>query len=37
MARIKPVSSAQAGLEVKIADHFTRRSIGELTARETAR
>lgn len=37
MARIKPVSSAQAGLQVKIAGHFTRRSIGELTARETAR
>ena len=37
MARIKPVSSAQAGLQVKIPGHFTRRSIGELTARETAR
>ena len=30
MARIKPVSSAQAGLRVKIAYHFTRRSIGKL-------
>ena len=37
MARIKPVSSAQAGLRVKIAYHFTRRSIGKLTGRETER
>ncbi len=35
MARIKPVSSAQAGLRVKIAYHFTRRSIGKLTGRPT--
>ena len=35
MARIKPVSSAQAGPHVKIAYHFTRRSIGKLTGRET--
>lgn len=37
MARIKPVSSARAGLRVKIAYHFTRRSIGKLTGRETER
>ncbi len=35
MARIKGVSSAQAGLYMKIAYHFTRRSIGKLTGRET--
>jgi 4-carboxymuconolactone decarboxylase len=37
MARIKGVSSAQAGLYVKFAYHFTRRSIGKLTGRETER
>src|ERR1019366_3494483 len=37
MARIKGVSSAQAGLQVKIAYHFTRRSIAKLTGRETER
>ena len=37
MARIKPVSSAQAGLRVKIAFYFTRRSIGKLTGRRTER
>jgi AhpD family alkylhydroperoxidase len=37
MARIKPVSSAQAGLRMKIAYHFTRRSIGKLTGRRTER
>jgi 4-carboxymuconolactone decarboxylase len=37
MARIKGVSSAQAGLYVKLAYHFTRRSIGMLTGRETER
>jgi AhpD family alkylhydroperoxidase len=37
MARIKGVSSAQAGLQVKIAYHFTRRSIGKLTGRKTER
>ena len=37
MARIKGVSSAQAGLYVKIAYHFTRRSIAKLTGRETER
>jgi alkylhydroperoxidase family enzyme len=35
MARIKGVSSAQAGLQLKIAYHFTRRSIAKLTGRET--
>lgn len=35
MARIEGVSSHQAGLYVKIAYHFTRRSIGRLTGRET--
>jgi AhpD family alkylhydroperoxidase len=35
MARIKGVPSAQAGLQVKIAYHFTRRSIAKLTGRET--
>jgi AhpD family alkylhydroperoxidase len=37
MARIKGVSSAQAGLQVKIAYHFTRRHIGKLTGRQTGR
>jgi len=37
MARIKGVSPAQAGLQVKIAYHFTRRSIAKLTGRETER
>jgi AhpD family alkylhydroperoxidase len=37
MARIEPVSSARAGLRVKIAYYFTRRSIGKLTGRETER
>lgn len=37
MGRIKPVSSAQAGLRVKIAYYFTRRSIGKLTGRKTER
>jgi alkylhydroperoxidase family enzyme len=37
MARIKGVSSAQAGPYVKIAYRFTRRSIGKLTGRETKR
>ncbi len=37
MSRIKPVSSAQAGLRVKIAYYFTRRSIGKLTGRKTER
>jgi AhpD family alkylhydroperoxidase len=37
MARIKGVSSAQAGLYVRIAFHFTRRSIARLTGRETER
>lgn len=37
MNRIKPVSSAQAGLRVKIAYYFTRRSIGKLTGRKTER
>jgi AhpD family alkylhydroperoxidase len=35
--RIKPVSSAQAGLRVKIVYHFARRSIGRLTGREPER
>lgn len=35
MARISGVSPRQAGLYVKIAYHFTRRSIGKLTGRET--
>ena len=35
MARINGVPSAQAGLFVKLAYHFTRRSIGKLTGRET--
>ena len=37
MARIKGVSPAQAGLQMKIAYHFTRRSIAKLTGRETER
>jgi AhpD family alkylhydroperoxidase len=37
MARIKGVSSAQAGPYMKIAYHFTRRSIAKLTGRETER
>jgi 4-carboxymuconolactone decarboxylase len=37
MARIKGVSPAQAGLYVKIAYHFTRRSIATLTGRQTER
>lgn len=37
MARIKGVTSAQAGLFVKIAYYFTRRSIGKLTGRQTER
>jgi 4-carboxymuconolactone decarboxylase len=37
MARIKGVSSAEAGLYVRIAYHFSRRSIGKLTGRETER
>jgi hypothetical protein len=36
MARIKGVSSAQAGLYMKIAYHFTRRSIGKLTGTAAA-
>ena len=37
MARMKGVSSAQAGLYVKIAYYFTRRSIAQLTGRQTER
>lgn len=37
MARIKGVSSARAGLYVKIAYHFSRRGIAKLTGRETER
>jgi len=37
MARINGVSSARAGLYVKIAYHFTRRSIAKLTGRQTER
>lgn len=37
MARIKGVSSAHAGLYARIAYHFTRRSIGKLTGRQTER
>jgi AhpD family alkylhydroperoxidase len=37
MARIKGVSSAQAGLYVKIAYHFARRGIAKLTGRQTER
>jgi 4-carboxymuconolactone decarboxylase len=37
MARIKGVSSDQAGLYVRIVYRFTRRSIGRLTGRETER
>ena len=35
MARINGVSSARAGLYVKIAYHFTQRSIAKLTGRQT--
>lgn len=37
MARINGASSARAGLYVKIAYHFTRRSIAKLTGRQTER
>ena len=37
MARIPGVSSAQAGLQVKIAYRFARRSIARLTGRQTER
>jgi len=37
VARIKGVSSVQAGLQLKIAYHFTRRSIAKITGRETER
>ena len=37
MARIKGVTSARAGLFVKIAYYFSRRSIGKLTGRQTDR
>jgi AhpD family alkylhydroperoxidase len=37
MARINGVSSTQAGPYVKLAYHFTRRSIAKLTGRETQR
>ena len=37
ITRITGVPSAQAGLYVKIAYHFTRRSIAKLTGRETDR
>lgn len=37
MARINGVRSARAGLFVKIAYHFTRRGIAQLTGRETER
>jgi 4-carboxymuconolactone decarboxylase len=37
MARIKGVASTQAGLYVKIAYHFTRRSIASLTGRRPER
>jgi len=37
MARIKGVSPAQAGLQMKITYHFTRRSIAKLTGRESER
>ena len=37
MARIKGVSPAQAGLQMKIAYHFTRRSIAKLTGRSIAK
>ena len=37
MARINGASSARAGLYVKIAYHFTRRSIAKLTGRQTQR
>jgi len=37
MARIQGVSSAQGGLYIRIAYHFTRRSIAKLTGRKTER
>ncbi len=37
MARIKGVTSARAGLFIKISYYFTRRSIGKLTGRQTER
>jgi AhpD family alkylhydroperoxidase len=37
VARIKGVTSARAGLFVKIAYYFSRRSIGKLTGRQTDR
>ena len=37
MARITGVAPAQAGLYMRIAFHFTRRSIAKLTGRETER
>jgi 4-carboxymuconolactone decarboxylase len=37
VARINGVSSGQAGLYIKIAYYFTRRSIAKLTGRETER
>jgi AhpD family alkylhydroperoxidase len=37
MARINGVRPHQAGLYVKVVYHFTRRSIGKLTGRETER
>ena len=37
ITRMKGVSSTQAGPYVKIAYHFTRRSIAKLTGRETQR
>jgi AhpD family alkylhydroperoxidase len=37
MARIQGVSSAHAGLYMKIAYHFTRRGIAKLTGRKTER
>ena len=37
MARIKGVTSARAGLFIKIAYYFTRRSIGKLTGRQPER
>ena len=37
MARIEPVTSSNAGLYVRVALHFTRRAIAQLTGRATAR
>jgi len=37
MARINGISCARAGLYVRIAYHFTRRSIAKLTGRQTER